>query len=505
MNSFTRKFIIRSVIVIFVVFLTIYFLFNQAADDFIRNSAETELTVRINNPFAENIAISDDERWQLMPIEEVAYVFLGLPEDATTLDSIALAIFSDTLTQNYVVINDRGEVATSENVLSGSIDFLLHDDNFVDQHVFLADYYLENREMFGIDKTITVHIGDRIFYLRSVATDYIDELQFPSPPTPLTILLYTDVTDMLALKSTINHILLVALSLSGIIILAVTIRMSSRFKQSIKKLANYAEEIGHGSFDAKIEPLRYSEFQTLASSMTDMSNMLATYEANQKQFFQNASHELRTPLMSIQCYSEGILADVFEPSEAAVVIKNEIEKMTELVSSILYLSRIDHHTTQIEPISINEFLTNCRDQIKILTDNNHKIISFNPLKQDLQVGIDYQLFERAVLNILTNALRYAKKEIRITLEKRLERDIFTNIKQEMLIISIANDGEKIAEKDLPHLFERFYKGNGGNTGLGLAITKEIVSNLGGSISAKNLIEGVCFTIEIPIYNQNAMD
>lgn len=505
MNSFTKKFIIRSIIVISVMFLAIYFLFNQVADDFIINSAESELTVRISNPFAENIAISDDEGWHLLPIETAASEFLDLPYESTTLDSIALAIFSDTSIQNYVIINDRGEMATSEHVLTGNLELLPHDNYLVDQHVFLANYYLENRVLFEIGNMVTVHLGNRTFYLRSIATDYVDDWPFPSPPIPLTILLYTDVTEMLALKNTVNQILLVALSLSGIIILAVTVRMSSRFKQSIKKLANYAKEIGHGSFNAEIEPLRYAEFQTLANSMTDMSNMLATYEANQKQFFQNASHELRTPLMSIQCYSEGILADVFEPNEAAIIIKNEIEKMTELVSSILYLSRIDYHTTQIEPVNINEFLANCRDQIKILTDNNDKIICFNPMKQDLQVGIDYQLFERAILNILTNALRYAKKEIRITLEKRLNRDIFTNVKQDRILIKIANDGEKVSQKDLPHLFERFYKGSGGNTGLGLAITKEIVSHLGGHVSAKNLDEGVCFTIELPLYEQNTLD
>ena len=499
MNSFTRKFIIRSIVVISVMFLAIYFLFNQVADDFIRNSAEEELTVRIRNPFAEEVAIFDGEFWQLSIIEEAAYEFLDLPYSATSLDSIALAIFSDTFIQNYIIINDRGEIATSEHVLSGNLELLEHGDSLVDKHVFLADYYLENQELFEIGETLTVHIGEFVFYLRSIAVDYVDGREFPSPPTPLSILFYTDVTEMLALKNTVNQILLIALSLSGIIILAVTVRMSIRFKQSIKKLANYAKEIGHGSFDATVEPLRYSEFQTLANSMTDMSNMLATYESNQKQFFQNASHELRTPLMSIQCYSEGILDEVFEPNEAAAIIKNEIEKMTELVSSILYLSRIDHHETQAKPVFVNDLLTNCCNQIKILADNNHQIICFEPSKMNVQILIDYSLFERAVLNILTNALRYAKKEIKISLSERLDRDIFTNIKRNMLVIQIENDGKKIAEKDLPHLFERFYKGSGGNTGLGLAITKEIINHLDGNISAKNLDNGVCFIIEVPIY------
>ena len=497
MNSFTTRFIIRSSVVIFVVFLTIYFLFNRVADDFIKNTAEPDLTMQIHNNNAEYIAIFGNG-WRSVSIEDAMLIFLHLPTDATPRDSLALALLSDTSTDNQVIINERGVLMTSENILNQNLDFLQHNNISVDKRAFLADYYQEHRELFYVGETVPVEIGDQVFFLRSVATDHLEDQAFPTPPSPLTILLYTEVTEMLTFKNTVNQILIITLSLSGLIILTMTVRMSTKFKQSIRKLANYAKEIGHGSFNAEIESFKYSEFQTLASSMTDMSNMLAIYEVNQKQFFQNASHELRTPLMAVQCYSEGILADVFEPSEAATIINGEIEKMTELVSSILYLSRINHHTIQLKPTSINEALTNCHNQIKILIDNNNKTIRFDPLKQDIQINIDPQLFERAILNILSNALRYVKTEITIVAEKSLRRNIFANIKQDMVRISITNDGEKIDKKDLPHLFERFYKGDDGNTGLGLSITKEIITNFGGTVKVENLDGGVCFMIELPI-------
>jgi len=502
MNSFTKRFIAKSILVIFVVFLTIYFLFNQLTEDLIRSSAEPYLTVQIRDRSAHVVSIVFDLNygWEVMPIEDAVRDFLDLHEDAATLDSLAFAIISDRLLDNYIIINYHDHIAAPRNLYHHDLHHLQHYDSVVDKHLFLAEYYMENRALFQIGETIPIHIGDHLFYVRSVVIDYVEGIdwQFPTPPYPLTILLYTEVTDMIEFKNTVNQILLIALSLSGIIILAVTIRMSSKFKQSIEKLANYAKKIGHGSFDAEVEELKYSEFRSLARSMTDMSIMLATYESNQKQFFQNASHELRTPLMAIQCYNDGILADVFEPDEAANIIKVEIEKMTELVSSILYLSRIDHHHAQLKPTSANDFLTSCRDQIKVLADNNHITTSYTPLGEDIQINIDEQLFERAILNILTNALRYAKKEIIIITDTYLERDTFTNIKQEFLIINISNDGPPINETDIPHLFERFYKGDGGNTGLGLAIAKEIVTSFDGHISVKNLNDGVCFTIELPV-------
>lgn len=507
MKSFTARFIFRSVLIVLSLLLTIYLFFNYFADEFIRDVAESHLNLNIRNNNAREISVLAQDGWQRVSIEDATTNLLDLPTDAETRDFLALVVLTDTTTDNYFMLNERGILMTSERIsVEGAPEFLVYNGAPIDKRLFFADYYRENRDAFVIDDIVTVHVDERIFYLRAVATDHLEEQEFLSPPTPLTIILFTEVTEMLDFKYRINHMLIIALTLSGIIILTTTFKMSARFKQSIKKLSNYADELGHGAFDATIEPLKYSEFQSLATSMTDMSNMLATYEAGQKQFFQNASHELRTPLMAVQCYSEGILADVFKPNDAAHIINSEIEKMTELVSSILYLSRIDHHTFQLEPTSVNEFLSNCVNQIKILADNNNKNISLTPIEKDLQINVDLSLLDRAVLNVLSNALRYVKTEILISAENYLNRNIFANIKQEMVRIKIFNDGKPIDDKDLPYLFDRFYKGEGGNTGLGLSITKEIIIAFGGDIKVENLENGVCFTVDLPVYqNKNTQD
>ncbi|MCL1991185.1 MAG: HAMP domain-containing histidine kinase [Defluviitaleaceae bacterium] len=497
-KSFAARFIFKSVFVILLLFLIIYFLFNQITAEFIRNTTESELTVQIYNSVADTVAVLGNG-WRSMDMSEAVLHFLDLPADATPGDSLALALLSDTISENYVIINERGVIATSAHALIGSPNLLGYRGRLVDTRLFLAEYYRENRGLFEVGETTTLYIGDYIFHLKSVPTDYLGDQVFPAPPSPLTILLYTDVTEMITFKNTINQILIIVLSLSAFVIFTTTLSMSIKFNQSIKRLSHYAQELGYGQFDAKIDPLKYIEFQKLASSMTDMANMLATYEVNQKQFFQNASHELRTPLMAVQCYSEGILADVFEPNDAAHIINSEIEKMTQLVGSILYLSRIDHQTFQLEPTSTNEFLTACYNQIKVLADNNTLRLTFTPLDQDLQINIDNALLDRAVLNILSNALRYAQTDITLSVEKYLNRNIFANLKQEVIRINITNDGEQIDEKDLPYIFDRFYKGKGGHTGLGLAITKEIMIALGGKVTVFNLENGVCFTIELPVY------
>jgi len=497
-KSFTIRFSLRSIIVVSVLFLTIYLLFNQIADNLINTTAEENLTLEIRDNFATQIAVLGSV-WRAEDIDVAVTRFLDLSVDSTPAHSVAHALLSDRFSSNYVIINDRGVLMTSESILTGIIELIPHDGFNVDKRIFFAEFFRANRDLFNESVNVRVDIGQRIFFVRSIPTDYAHGIDFPPPPTPLTILFFTEVTELINFKQTINQILLITLSISGIIIICSSLAMSKKFDQSVKKLAHYAKELGQGTFDAKIEPLKFSEFQTLAKSMRDMSTMLANYEMNQKQFFQNASHELRTPLMAIQCYNDGIRENVFDPLDATVIINSEVEKMTELVGSILHLSRIDHHAFTLEVVSINEVLRDCYSQVDVLATNNHKSINFTPLEPGRLIKIDHTLFDRAILNILSNALRYVKSEINIVVEPYLNRNIFANIRQNMVRIIISNDGDPIDDEDLPHIFDRFYKGKGGNTGIGLAMTKEIITAFDGTIKVKNSETGVNFIIDLPAH------
>ena len=499
-NSFSKKFITRSIVVVVGLFLTIYFSFNGVAQNFINNITDNYLRVQIHNNNAETVSLFTAGGWQEVPMTEMVVNALDLTVDTVPRDSLALAILTDTFTDNYLILNERGVMISSGNVANMNQEFVVYEGIRMDQRLFFANYYRFYQDRFRLNETTTVRTDDGlIFHVRPIATDYLGDIAFPHPPYPLTILFFTEVTEIVNFRQSVNQILSISLLLAAVMILAVTTHMSNKFRQSTDRLSSYAKELGHGQFDASAPAaLRYAEFQTLSNSMTDMANMLAAYEVNQKQFFQNASHELRTPLMAIQCYSEGILADVFTPIDAAHIINAEVDKMTELVSSILYLSRIDHHSFQLEPTNINEFLQNCYEEIEILAKNNNKTIMFDPLVKDLQLNVDAGLLERAVVNILTNALRYTKSEIIIKTETFMQRNIFANVRQQMVRITIFNDGEQIDAKDLPHIFDRFYKGKGGNTGIGLSITKEIITAFNGSVTADNVDNGVEFTIELPV-------
>ena len=210
----------------------------------------------------------------------------------------------------------------------------------------------------------------------------------------------------------------------------------------------------------------------------------------QQTFFQNASHELKTPLMAIQGYAEGIQAGVMDAGGAAEVILAESDRMTELVEELLDISKIDMGR---QPLALSEM-----DVRELLYDSIRAVeptaaaggITITPdfPETPIMVSCDDTRLRRAVTNILSNGVRYARSQLRLTC--RADKRHVT--------IRIQDDGDGIAEEDLPHIFDRFYMGRSGKSGIGLALTKEIIHQHKGTIRAYNGDGGAVFEITLPM-------
>ena len=210
----------------------------------------------------------------------------------------------------------------------------------------------------------------------------------------------------------------------------------------------------------------------------------------QQTFFQNASHELKTPLMAIQGYAEGIQAGVMDTGSAAEVILAESDRMTELVDELLDISKIDMGR---QPLTLSEM-----DVRELLYDSMRAVeppiaaggIAIVPdfPEEPVMVSCDDTQLRRAVTNILSNGVRYARSELRLT----------CRVDKRHVTIRIQDDGDGIAEEDLPHIFDRFYMGKSGKSGIGLALTREIIHLHKGTIRARNGDTGAIFEISIPV-------
>ena len=210
----------------------------------------------------------------------------------------------------------------------------------------------------------------------------------------------------------------------------------------------------------------------------------------QQTFFQNASHELKTPLMAIQGYAEGIQAGVMDAGSAAEVILKESDRMTELVDELLDISKIDmgRQPLTLSEMDVRELLYDSIRAVEPAVSAGGIAIVPDFPEEPVMVSCDDTRLRRAVTNILSNGVRYARSELRLTCcaDKR------------NVTIRIQDDGDGIATEDLPHIFDRFYMGKSGKSGIGLALTKEIIHLHKGTIRAYNGDTGAVFEISFPV-------
>lgn len=235
-------------------------------------------------------------------------------------------------------------------------------------------------------------------------------------------------------------------------------------------------------------------------------------ERERRLFVSNVSHELRTPLTSVKSYLEalddGALNEEIAPNFIKVSL-DETNRMMRMISDLLALSRIDNKSTQlnVEMTNFTAFMTyilNRFGQIKSQeTDPGkfYEIIRDYPVNS-IWVEIDTDKMTQVIDNILNNAIKYSPDGGKITVSMKTT--------DTQLIVSISDQGLGIPKKDLPLIFDRFYRVDKarsraqGGTGLGLSIAKEIVKQHNGFIWAKSEYgKGSTFTIVLP-YDQDAM-
>ena len=233
-------------------------------------------------------------------------------------------------------------------------------------------------------------------------------------------------------------------------------------------------------------------------------------ERERRLFVSNVSHELRTPLTSVKSYlealDEGALSEPVAPDFIKVSL-DETNRMMRMVSDLLSLSRIDNATSHldIELTNFTAFITfilNRFDKIRSQNaDKKYEIIRDYPINS-IWVEIDTDKMTQVIDNIINNAIKYSPDGGKITVSMKTT--------ETQMILSISDEGLGIPKKDLPKIFDRFYRVDKarsraqGGSGLGLAIAKEIIKQHHGFIWAKSEYgKGSTFTIVLP-YDKEAV-
>lgn len=228
---------------------------------------------------------------------------------------------------------------------------------------------------------------------------------------------------------------------------------------------------------------------------------------DRKQFVSNVSHELRTPLTSLRSYIEALSDGAWKDPEVAPgflkVTQEETDRMIRMINELLSLSRMDSGTTRVdmELVNINEMFNYVLDRFDMILkkdDNPAKYYTIKRefTKRDLWVEIDTDKFTQVLDNIMNNAIKYSPDGGVVTC-RLLET-------HNQVIISISDQGLGIPRADLGHVFDRFFRVDKarsraqGGTGLGMAISKEVVQMLGGRIWVDSVEgKGSTFYISLP--------
>jgi two-component system sensor histidine kinase CssS len=223
------------------------------------------------------------------------------------------------------------------------------------------------------------------------------------------------------------------------------------------------------------------EIRSLALAIEDMRVSLIHQEEYRNQMYQNISHDFKTPLTVIKSYIEAVEDGVESESTALSTIKEQTDKLEQKVHSLLYLNKLDY----LKNSQTNS--TELVDMEKIIKEEVEKF-KFHRKEINFDISVDkkskyygsVENWETILDNLLSNFMRYAKNEIKIT------------AKQNKLIL--YNDGDPIDEDFLEVIFTPFRKGIKGEFGLGLSIVKKTLNVMGYDITIKNENKGVSFII-----------
>lgn len=441
-------------------------------------------------------------------IDEQAYTAIQNQYD--TLDTLYVGDTPDTTAEGnifettYVIADDSFNIKyisasmydfSEKKISEKIIDYFLDNDDIewfegIDEDdADYSDYqnsfnYLKKIELDGSAYMIKMQE-----YPGTLSDSYVKQDNNDDSPTYY-IFVFANVTPIEELEDYINFILLGLMVIVGIVASISIFLTARKLDRNFGSLKSYILRVGNREKNLPTENFAYREFNEVGQTVERMNDMIDANQRSQQLFFQNSSHELRTPLMSIQGYAEGIKEGVIDAKQAASVIVDESQKMTDLVDDILTLSKMESVQTQLqlEKLNITDLLYDVSWRLKAKADERGITFEHHFDDDYLEIEADEKLLERAFTNILSNAVRYAKTQISIS-GKLIENQ---------LQITISNDGEAISEQDQEHLFERFYKGKGGHFGIGLAITKEIVERHKGTITVISNVQETSFIIYLPV-------
>jgi two-component system sensor histidine kinase CpxA len=253
------------------------------------------------------------------------------------------------------------------------------------------------------------------------------------------------------------------------------------------------DRIAHGEFDARADAQRRDELGALGDAINRMALRLGGYVAGQRRFLGDIAHELSAPIARLQM-GASILEQRAAPEDRERIndVREEVEHMGSLVNELLQFTRasLGGKPAQLVPVNLHEVAEKA-----VRRESGDTTQLSIAIPAELTASADPDLLQRALGNLLRNALRYAAHAGPITISAAREAG--------RVALRVTDSGPGIAPEDLPKIFDPFYRVDtarvreSGGVGLGLAIVKTCIEACSGTVTARNLTPGLEVTIQLP--------
>ena len=291
----------------------------------------------------------------------------------------------------------------------------------------------------------------------------------------------------------------------------------------MKKLKLATQNIKEGNLDFVLEATGDDEISELCRDFEEMRKRLVetseekmAYDKENRELISNISHDLKTPITAVKGYVEGIMdgvADTPEKMDKYIrTIYNKANEMDRLINELTFYSKIDTNRIPytFNKINVADYFEDCVEEVGLdLEAKGIELSYINYADRDIVVIADAEQLKRVINNIISNSVKYMDK-----------KKGFINIRVkdvgDFIQVEIEDNGKGIAAKDLPNIFDRFYRTDAsrnssqGGSGIGLSIVRKIIEDHGGKIWASSKLGAgtIMFFVlrkyqEVPVHEQNS--
>lgn len=324
------------------------------------------------------------------------------------------------------------------------------------------------------------------------------------------VLLYSQIENQHKMIRQSEYLILISATLALAISFVIAILFAGKIARPIVHMRKIALQLADGNYTVKTEVVRQDEIGDLANTLDVLAERLQQNEKEREKleqmrqdFFANISHELRTPITVIRAYIETLLDGLVEKEEKKTQyyqrILVECKGMQRLVGDLLVLSKMQNpdFSFTLEPINVVQVAEELKKSIAHLLQGKQLRLCIKKETENMLILADYDRLRQLFMIFLDNAIKFSKENGTITIEIKEQEN-------QMICITIQDEGVGIAKEELPYIFDKFYQSklrqNESGSGLGLAIAKQIIEKLNGSITVQSKVaEGTKFEFVFPQY------